>query len=280
MGACLEELERRLRASGYAYEVLDHEPVATTQEAAAADSISGYDFAKAVVVMVDGRPQLHVLRAADVVDLTSVAATQNAREARVARDGEFEHLFPGCESGSPPPIALVPDLPVRVDRRLLEGHDRIAFEAGDGTHAIRMRTDDYLHFSGGQRADFAEVLRGKGRQRPRPQGINWRQWSKRGGLTLGLGFASIAGMRVLGRVLPNRTSRTFAIGATTGAAAAALSDPHLGARRRAYLRDKTGRLVRQSRWWTSRKGRYLQGRGEGLRHDLREMTPDLARGDG
>lgn len=275
MSACLEALEERLREAGCQYEVLDHAPVATTQEAAGADRVSGYAFAKAVVVMTDGRPQLHVLRAADSVDLESARATQGAGEVRLARDGEFEHLFPGCEQGALPPVPLVPDLPVRVDRRLLE-RERITFEAGDGMHSIRMSLPDYLRVVPHQVADFAEVP-ASGRQRPLPRPFDWGRWATRGTVAAGTLFSLVMGRRLASRLFPNSVSRSFALGAVGGAVAAALADPQNGSRRRHLLWDRAGAVVRRARSRSQQKGRYWRGRAEGVRHNLREVMPEAGR---
>lgn len=276
MAPCLDAVESRLRDAGCTYELLDHRPAMTTQEAAGAGGVSGYSFAKAVMVMVDGWPQLHVLRAADSVDLDSVRAIQGARDVRVAREGEFEHLVPGCDAGSPPPIPLVADLPVRVDRRLLDSH-LVTFEVGDATHSIRMSMADYLRVVPHQVGDFAEAP-AQGRRRPLPRPFAWGTWARRAAIGAGALFSLILGPRMAGKILPNRTSRTLALGAAGGAVAAALADPQNGSRRRHILWDRAGALTRRANWWTRKKIRYYRGRSEGMRHNLQEMQDAMPGG--
>ncbi len=272
MSACLEAVEARLRDSGCQYEVLEHQPVPTTQEAAGADRVSGYAFAKAVMLIADGQPQLHVLRAADTVDLESARAVQGARDVRLARESEFMHLFPGCE-GAPPPIPLTRDhLAVRVDRRLQDS-ERITFEVGDGRHSVRMRISDYLRLVPHQVADFAETPAG-GRRRPQSRPFEWGAWAGRGALAAGGVFTLLMGRRLMGQLLPNRTSRSLAIGAAAGAVAAALADPQSGARRRHLLWDRTGALVRRLTARSQQKGRYWGGRVQGIRHNVRRVMPE------
>lgn len=270
-GNCLDAITSRLNNAGVHYEVLEHAPVASTSEAAAEHSISGYAFAKAVVLIVDNLPQLHVLRAADQVDLDSVRSIQADHEVRIARDGEFEHLFPGCEL-APPPMSLTPNLPVRVDRRLME-NERITFEVGDATHSIRMRTDDYLRVVNAEVADFAEVLRGKGRQRTRGGGMEWGSWARRGMITAGLVSSAAVMRRPLRRLLRQPAGRSFVAGAAGGVITSALADPRSGNRRRHLLWDRGSHLARRTGWWTSKKARYLKGRSEGVRHEAGEVLP-------
>lgn len=261
---CRELLEQRLREAGYQFETIEHRPAPTAQEAAAAGATSGYEFAKSAVLIVDGSPQLHVVRAPDSVDFESVRATQGAREARLAREGEFEHLFDGCAGGALPPVAMTPGLPVYVDRRLLE-HDRVAFAAGDGIHSIHMNTNDYIRFAGGMITDVAEVHARGGRRRRQGRLASMTSM-KRVMAGAGVLMGALVGMKALLRLLPGRTSRSFAAGAATGVAALMLTEPNGGARRRARIRDQGGRYARKTNWWTRKQARYWSGKQQGLRH--------------
>ena len=264
---CRELLEQRLSEASYQFDTIEHRPAPTAQEAAAAGATSGYEFAKAAVLIVDGRPQLHVVRAPDSVDFASVRVMQSGHEARLAREGEFEHLFEGCDGGALPPVAMTPGLPVYVDRRLL-GHDRVAFEAGDGIHTIRMSTTDYIRFAGGIVTDIAEVHAGTGRRRRQGRLASMASLASMKRVLAGAGvvLAAAGGMKALPRVLPGRASRSFAAGAATGVAAVMLAEPSGGARRRARIRDQGRRYARRTNWWARKQARYWSGRQQGLRH--------------
>jgi Ala-tRNA(Pro) deacylase len=264
-----ERVQQRLDQAGCPYELIDHPPVATTQDAAAAGGVSGYHFAKAVVAAIDDRPHLYVLRAADTLDLDALRAQLGGRQVRLASEEEFQDLYPGAQ-GAIPPIAFQDDLPVHVDRRLADHGQQIAFEAGDGRHSIRMAVDHYMRLAGAEKGDFAEPPRRRRRRRPRR--------ARAGAWTVGLGLASLAAglalvrPRRLGRAAPMRAGRIFTAGAVTGGALALLADPNSGARRRHLVRDKAGKWARKAAWLTRRKSAYYSGRIEGIQHELEEVA--------
>jgi Ala-tRNA(Pro) deacylase len=276
MDNCLDELKRRFESASISYEVIEHRPVYTAQEAAAASGVSGYSLAKAVVMMLDERPHLCVLPAAETVDFEALRSPLGAREVRLAREDEFSHLFPGCDAGAIPPLRMTSEmLPVHIDRDLTNS-EWIVFETGTPDHAVRMKTEDYLRLAAGNLMQFGEGRRGKGRQRPRPARTDWGLWLKRGATGLGAIMLLVVGPKMAGRVLPNRTTRSFAVGAAAGAAAAVLADPRAGARRRALLRDRTRRTMRRTTGAIGKKRRYMRGRMEGARHEMEQVREALS----
>src|SRR5688572_13201152 len=98
MDTCLDSLRERLDTNGISYEVIGHPRAETSQEASAATGISGYEFAKSVVVMIDEHPHLFVLRAADRIDTKSLRSQMKDRRIRIPTEYETYPLFPGCES--------------------------------------------------------------------------------------------------------------------------------------------------------------------------------------
>jgi Ala-tRNA(Pro) deacylase len=262
---CEERLLERLQQQQVPFNVITHPEVATTQEAAAVGGISGYAFAKAVLVMADDRPQLYVLPAASRIDLDAMRGSVSS--VRIATEPEVDQYFPGC-MGAVPAVPLDAGLPVFMDNALMES-DQIVFESGSSTQAIRMRMSDYLRVAAPVLQNFARMPRGTGRARRRRGPLLRGETVRRISAMAGAAALVALGLRMLGWLLPNRTSRTFAAGVTTGIAAAALADPRVGARRRALLRDRGMRSARTGAWWLGRKGRYARGKVEGARYGLR-----------
>jgi Ala-tRNA(Pro) deacylase len=250
------------------FEVIRHPSAATTQEAAAAGGISGYAFAKAVMVLADERPQLLVLPAAMRVDLDAVGGA-STRAPRIATEAEVESYFGDC-AGAIPAVPLEAGMAVFLDDSLRDVSE-IVFEAGSSTEAIRMRMTDYMRITGPVFQAFAASARGEAARqrrraaRPRMPGVR-RLFG-----VAGIVAASVVSIRLLRVLLPNRTSRTFAAGVTTGVAAAALADPRMGARRRALVRDRGMRSARGTVSWLGRKGRYARGRLQGARHEMQSL---------
>jgi Ala-tRNA(Pro) deacylase len=276
MDSCLDQLRKRFEDANISYEVIEHAPVYTAQEAAAVSGVSGYSVAKGVVLMLDEQPHLCVLPAAENVDYEALRGPLGVREIRLAREEELGHLFPECDAGAVPPLRMTSEmLPLHIDPDLTR-NEWIVFESGSPSAAVRMRTADYLRLAAGDLLEFGEGHRGKVRHRRRPAPTDWGLWLKRGATASGAVMLLIVGPKVAGRVLPNRTTRSFAVGATVGAAAAVLADPRAGARRRAILRDRTRSTMRRTARTVGKKQRYMRGRIEGARHDIEQVREALS----
>lgn len=270
METCLDLLRQRFERDGVAFEVIRHPHAETSQEASAAAGISGYAFAKPVVVVVDDQPQLFVLRAADRIDMKSLRSQLRPRLVRIANEYETHPLFPGCESGGIPAIPLQEDMPVYIDRWLAQ-EPTITFEAGSSTEAVRMQMADYLRLVRPRTMSFAEEpVR---RRRPITRTTVWRRRAMQAAPFVAALSAMVLGPRVIGR--RRAAIRTFALGIIAGAATSSLTEPRSGGRRRALLRDKSGRWLRQSLTRLERRGRYSGGRLRGLRHRAGISGPDL-----
>src|SRR3972149_1663291 len=87
MNPCLAVLQEKLEAAGAEYEVEEHPLAFTAQRVAAAEHVSGHQFAKPVVVMADERPCLVVLPASRNVDLDALPARVGAGGARAPPAG-------------------------------------------------------------------------------------------------------------------------------------------------------------------------------------------------
>ncbi len=124
------------------YEVLTHERAYTAQGVAASLHVSGRDFAKPVILKTaDARLVMAVIPAPRHVDLKALEGLLGAR-VELAREGEFTHLFPGCELGAEPPFGNVYNMPVYVDESLCQDPE-IVFNAGTHTEAIRIKYADF-----------------------------------------------------------------------------------------------------------------------------------------
>lgn len=124
------------------YIVIDHSPAYTAREVAASALVPRREFAKTVIVHLDGRAAMAVLPASRHVDLQKLARLAGASAATVADEQEFQELFPGCEVGAMPPFGNLYEMPVYVDDMLREDDD-IVFNAGSHIQVIRMEYDDY-----------------------------------------------------------------------------------------------------------------------------------------
>jgi len=134
------------------YRSLPHAADITSQETAAHTHTPGREFAKTVIVKVDGEFAMLVLPAHLRVDLEKLRKWRNAAEARLATEEEMARLFPDCELGAEPPFGNLYELPMYLSP-LLSG-DRITFHGGNHEEAVQMKFDDFLALAKPSVIDF------------------------------------------------------------------------------------------------------------------------------
>jgi Ala-tRNA(Pro) deacylase len=135
-------LKRFLDEEHVPYESVDHEPEYTAQRTAESSHISGRLMAKTVLVKVDGELAMVVVPASTRVDLRRLQQELGAERIELAREEEFEQLFPDSEPGAEPPFGNLYGLPVYVSQQLAR-NGQIAFNAGTHTEVLRMHYDDF-----------------------------------------------------------------------------------------------------------------------------------------
>ena len=138
----VQKLREFLDSHHIKYITIDHSPAYTAREVASSALVPRREFAKAVMVIIDGRMVMAVLPASRHVDLKLLARTAGADNAVLATEDEFRNRFPDCEVGAMPPFGNLYDLPVYVDDMLREDDD-IVFNAGSHVQVVRMAYADY-----------------------------------------------------------------------------------------------------------------------------------------
>jgi len=139
---CKDRLVDYLRENGVPFEVQHHPKVITAQEVAATEHVPGRMLAKVVIVLADGEMVMLSLPAPYQVDLKKVGKVLGAKEARLAKEEEFEGAFPDCEVGAMPPFGNLYGLPVYVEEALAED-ETIVFRAGTHTDIMSVRYVDF-----------------------------------------------------------------------------------------------------------------------------------------
>ena len=105
---------------GVRYVTINHSRAYTAAEVAESAHVAARDFAKTIVVMVDGETS-HV---------------------RLATEAEFRDRFPDCELGAMPPFGNLYGMRVFVSSLLAE-EPEIAFNAGTHTEVLKLRYEDF-----------------------------------------------------------------------------------------------------------------------------------------
>ncbi len=137
-----EKLLEFLDENGVSYERIEHLEAYTAQEVADKAQVSGKQFAKTVMVKLDGKMAMAVLPAADKINLTLLQQAAGAGSIALASEPEFIQLFPDCDLGAMPPFGNLYGLAVYVEGSLGEAQE-IAFNAGSHGELIRMSYADF-----------------------------------------------------------------------------------------------------------------------------------------
>jgi Ala-tRNA(Pro) deacylase len=154
MEACVDRLKQYLTDQHVYFEVQEHRQVYTMQEVAASLHEKGEHVAKVFIATVDGKPVMLVLPAPAQVDLDKVRALLKAKEARRAREFEFAQIFADCDVGAMPPFGNIYQVPVYLDRTLVD-EPHIVFQAGTHHTTMKIAMTDYQRLAGPIIGDFS-----------------------------------------------------------------------------------------------------------------------------
>jgi len=142
MEACIDRLKQYLTDQHVGFEVQEHRQVYTMQEVAAALHEKGEHVAKVFIAWADGRLVMLVLPTPAQVDLNRVRGMLKVKEARRAREFEFAQIFADCDVGAMPPFGHVYQVPVYIDRSLMD-EPSIIFQAGTHHTTMKIAMSDY-----------------------------------------------------------------------------------------------------------------------------------------
>jgi len=149
-----QRVEKLLNGADIAFDVMRHEPVYTSEEAAAIRGVSLASGAKALICKGDDAFAMIVLPADLKLAGKTVRRARGWRKLRFATREEVEQLT-GLQPGSIPPFGSLFDLPTLCDSRLAE-NETINFNAGDHSISVSMRYEDYLKAERPETGTFAE----------------------------------------------------------------------------------------------------------------------------
>ena len=138
------------------YEILHHPEAFTSHELAAIEHVKGKDRAKVVMVKSGEALLMTVLPTDRRLDLEKLGKITGQPTA-VAAEAEFKPLFPDCAIGTMPPFGHLYGVATYLDRSVVEA-DRLVFEAGTHSDAIKMKYADYERLAKPILADFAVKL--------------------------------------------------------------------------------------------------------------------------
>lgn len=136
------KLKAFLDSRGIRYVSIKHSMAFTAAEVAESAHVKGRDFAKTVIVKIDGLMAMVVLPSTRRLVLHDLREMLANDEVRLASEAEFRGAFPDCELGAMPPFGNLYGMAVYVAAALAE-EPEIAFNAGTHTEVIKLSYEDF-----------------------------------------------------------------------------------------------------------------------------------------
>jgi Ala-tRNA(Pro) deacylase len=147
------KLKEFLDSRGAKYVSIQHSPAFTAQEIAQSAHIAGRDFAKTVIVRMDGDLAMVVLPANRKIILSDLREMMLSERLELATEDEFRARFPDCEVGAMPPFGILYGMPVYLSKSLADEAE-IAFNAGSHREIIKMPFEEYAELAQPTVMDF------------------------------------------------------------------------------------------------------------------------------
>ncbi len=139
----MQKIKELLDKNKIEYEIKEHEPVYTSEQAAKVRGSKLKEGVKALVLKSNTGKFILALIAADKkVDLKKLAKVTNNKELKLAKAEEVLKET-NCEVGSVPPFGSVLGLQTYMDKSVAE-NDFVEFNAGLLTSSIRMKAKDLV----------------------------------------------------------------------------------------------------------------------------------------
>lgn len=155
--AIANTLKDYLNSRGIAYEVITHDPTATSTQTVRAAHIPAECLAKSVVLEDEAGFLMAVVPSNRRVRLGQLSANLH-RHLRLASEHELAGLFRDCALGAVPPVGRAYGIETILDDELAHMRD-VYFEAGDHEALIHMSGEQFAGLmSGIPRHFFARPL--------------------------------------------------------------------------------------------------------------------------
>ena len=149
-----DRVQAMLQKHGVSFQVLRHEPVYTSQQAADVRGVPLASGAKALVCKGDDRFVMFVLPADLKLNSKAVRQVRGWKKLRFADKQEVLQLT-GLEPGSIPPFGSLFGLPTLCDSRL-GNNETVNFNAGDHCISVSMSYADYVRAESPELGQFGQ----------------------------------------------------------------------------------------------------------------------------
>ncbi len=137
------------------YQLVQHPPTLTSEDAAGVRGTLPSQGAKAMLFIADKKPILLVLSGDKKIDSSLFKKTYHFKDLKLAPYEQVESIT-GALPGAVPPFGNLFSVPVYVDQGLLV-NESIAFNAGLRTASVIMKTVDYLNLVKPLIGNYAQI---------------------------------------------------------------------------------------------------------------------------
>lgn len=152
-----QDIDNYLEKNGITHRWVAHRPAYTAPETAASAHIRGKDFAKTVVVRLNGKLAMTVMPANEKIVPTRLSKMVGVKDVEIVPETEFMNSFPGCEPGAMPPFGSMFGMPVFVSATLAKDHT-IACNAGSHTDCVMLSFADYVKLEHPRVGNFTAIM--------------------------------------------------------------------------------------------------------------------------
>lgn len=143
-----------LNAQGIKYEVMEHEPVYTSEQAAKVRNESVNSGAKSLLLKSNNGFILAVLPGGKRLSSKKVKNILKLKDLRFATPQEVKEIM-GCEVGACYPLGKIIGIKTIIANSLSENSE-ISFNPGLHDKTIKLRLEDYLSIAQAETADISE----------------------------------------------------------------------------------------------------------------------------
>lgn len=149
-----QKIIEMLDTQGVKYEIAEHEPVYTSEQAARVRNESVNTGAKSLLLKADNNFVLTVLPGGKRLSSKKLKDFLGLKSLRFATPQEVKEIM-GCEIGACYPLGRIIGIKTIVDNVLLENNE-ISFNPGLHDKTIKLKSRDYLSIADAEMADIYE----------------------------------------------------------------------------------------------------------------------------
>ncbi|NMC35683.1 hypothetical protein GYA49_01420, partial [Candidatus Beckwithbacteria bacterium] len=153
-GSVFEQIKNYLETEKVAFEIFEHEPVFTCEQAIAISKTKPEENAKALLLEADDQAIMTVLSADKKLDLKALKQITGKKDVSIGSK-ELLKKATGLEPGSVPPFGSLWKLPTYLEEGFSKA-ETIYFNAGSHTQTIKMSMADFIKVEKPQIASFAK----------------------------------------------------------------------------------------------------------------------------